>query len=123
MTISTGVITTIVGTGTSGYSGDGGAATSAALYTPAGVAVDTSGSAFYHIIGILTNDVIVGNIYIADTDNNVIRKVSASTGAITTISSGYGNPAGIAVDSSGTTIFFVKLLYTTNCVHRQCVHC
>ena len=50
VTMPTGVITTIAGKGTSGYSGDGGAATSAALYTPAGVAVDTSGSAFYHIL-------------------------------------------------------------------------
>ena len=43
MTISTGIITTIAGTGTASYSGDNGAATSAALYLPRGVAVDTSG--------------------------------------------------------------------------------
>ena len=43
VTVSTGIITTIVGTGTSSYSGDGGAATSAALQYPQAVAVDASG--------------------------------------------------------------------------------
>ena len=42
VTVSTGIITLIAGTGTSSYSGDNGAATSAALY-PWGVAVDASG--------------------------------------------------------------------------------
>ena len=43
VTISTGIITTIAGTGASSYSGDGGAATSATLYNPYGVALDASG--------------------------------------------------------------------------------
>ena len=43
VTVSTGIITTIAGTGTTSYSGDGGAATSATLYGPAGVALDASG--------------------------------------------------------------------------------
>ena len=43
VTVSTGIITTIAGTGTSSYSGDDGAATSAALYNPQGVALDASG--------------------------------------------------------------------------------
>ena len=43
VTVSTGIISTIAGTGTGSYSGDGGAATSAALYYPWGVALDTSG--------------------------------------------------------------------------------
>ena len=43
VTVSTGVITTIAGTGSASYSGDNGAATSATLNFPAGVAVDASG--------------------------------------------------------------------------------
>ena len=43
VTVSTGNITTIAGTGSTTYSGDNGAATSATLYLPHGVAVDTSG--------------------------------------------------------------------------------
>ena len=43
VTVSTGIITTIAGTGSGSYSGDNGAATSASLYNPSGVAVDASG--------------------------------------------------------------------------------
>ena len=43
VTVSTGIITTIAGTGSTTYSGNGGAATSATLYDPEGVAVDSSG--------------------------------------------------------------------------------
>ena len=43
VTVSTGIITTIVGTGTASYSGDNGAAISATLYYPSGVGLDTSG--------------------------------------------------------------------------------
>ena len=62
-----GLITTVAGTGSSGFSGDGGPATSAQLNTPWGVAVDGS-----------------GNIFIADTSNNRVRKV-APGGVITTV--------------------------------------
>ena len=64
--VSNGVITTVAGNGTAGFSGDNGPATSAQLNYPAGVAVDSA-----------------GNLYIADTDNNRIRKVS--NGVITTV--------------------------------------
>ena len=50
VTVSTGIITTIAGTGTGSYSGDGGAATSAALKSPAGVALDASGTTLYHCL-------------------------------------------------------------------------
>lgn len=100
VTASTGIITTVAGNGTQGYSGDGGAATSAAVWGPPGVAVDSA-----------------GNIYIADLNNDAIRKVSASTGIITTVagnhsggfsgdggpatSAALSGPAGVAVDGNG----------------------
>ncbi len=84
ITASTGIITTIAGNGALGYSGDGGAATSAELNLPSGVAVDAS-----------------GNVYIADDSNNVIRKITAGTGIITTIA-GYGSP-GYAGDGGTAT--------------------
>jgi hypothetical protein len=63
-----GNIKTVAGDGTFGYAGDGGPATSAELASPYGVAVDSS-----------------GNLYIADSSNNVIRRVDAQTGVITTV--------------------------------------
>ena len=48
VTVSTGIITTIAGTGSTSYSGDNGAATSAGLYYPLGVAVDASGRILYY---------------------------------------------------------------------------
>lgn len=98
MVISTGVISTVAGNGTSGFLGDGAAATSARLNHPSGIYTDAS-----------------GNLYIADSDNNRIRKVLAS-GIISTIagnSMGYSgdggaatsaqlwNPTGLHVNSSG----------------------
>jgi len=67
---TTGTVTVVAGNGTSGYSGDGGPATSAALgaNSPQGIFVDGS-----------------GNIFIADTENSVIREVVASTGNIQTV--------------------------------------
>jgi uncharacterized protein (TIGR03437 family) len=98
-----GTITTVAGNGNQGYAGDGGAATSALLNYPAGVAVDSG-----------------GNLYIADWGNYVIRKVLAS-GTIVTIAgnhrpgfSGDGglapqaqidSPTDVAVDSSWNVYF------------------
>ena len=48
VTVSTGIITTIAGTGTSSYSGDNGAATSASLNFPHGLALDASGRILYY---------------------------------------------------------------------------
>src|SRR5579862_6825496 len=64
--ISGGTINTIAGSGTAGYAGDGAAATKAELSDPTGIALDSS-----------------GNLYIADSSNNVVRMVSTS-GNITT---------------------------------------
>ena len=68
VTVATGIISTVAGTGTAGFSGDGGAATAAKLNSPRSVFMD----------GAL-------NIYIADTLNHRIRKVTASDGKISTV--------------------------------------
>ncbi|HEY6342781.1 MAG TPA: NHL repeat-containing protein [Bryobacteraceae bacterium] len=77
-----GIISTVAGS-TAGYSGDGGPATGAQLNWPTAVALDAT-----------------GNLYIADTSNQVVRKVSAG-GVITTFATGLNRPEGLAVDSSG----------------------
>jgi sugar lactone lactonase YvrE len=86
VTVSTGKISTVAGDGTKGYSGDGGAATSAELYYPEGVAVDNA-----------------GNIYIADVGNSRIRKVTVSTGKISTVAGdgtlGYSGDGGAATSA------------------------
>ena len=68
-----GVIVTVAGNGQAGFDGDGGAATDATLDIPAGVVVD-----------------VVGNLYIADTGNNHIRKVTAQGGLITSVAGNQG---------------------------------
>jgi sugar lactone lactonase YvrE len=67
--VSNGIISTVAGDGSYGFSGDGGPATNASFNGPSGVAVDSA-----------------GNIYIADSGNNRIRKVSG--GVITTVAGG-----------------------------------
>ncbi len=92
--VTNGIITTVAGNGTQGFGGDGGPATRAELFQPEGVAVDST-----------------GNIYIADTNNNRVRKVAG--GVITTVAGGgsglgdggpatsaFVQPSGVAVDSS-----------------------
>lgn len=64
---ATGTITTIAGTGSAGYGGDGGPATAAQLNVPWGLAVDPS-----------------GNVFIADHNNYCIRKIDAASGNIST---------------------------------------
>lgn len=80
---TSGNITTVAGNGTPGYSGDGGPATAAQLNFPFDVAVDS-----------------VGNLYIADSDNGVIRKVDTS-GIISTVADGFFFATGVAIDSLG----------------------
>ena len=100
----TGIITTVAGDGTVGYSGDGGPAASAQLGGPGSLAVDAS-----------------GNIYFADVYNHRVRQVSADTGTITTVAgngseldsgdgglatnAGISFPSGIAVDKLGNLYF------------------
>ncbi|HEU4887738.1 MAG TPA: hypothetical protein VFV49_07630 [Thermoanaerobaculia bacterium] len=98
VTISSGIINTIAGTGAAGFLGDNGPAVSARLSGPRGVALDSA-----------------SNVYIADEDNNRIRRISAATGVITTVAGGGSNygenllatvarlekPRGIAVDGAG----------------------
>jgi sugar lactone lactonase YvrE len=103
-----GQVVAVVGDGVAGYSGDGRLAAFAELNEPTGVALDAQ-----------------GNLYIADSANNVIRRVDAKTGIITTVAgdyaadqangglggfSGDGGPAtsaqlndpqGVAVDGAG----------------------
>lgn len=92
------VISTYAGDGISGFSGDGGSAASAQLNLPGGIAMDSS-----------------GNLYIADSLNNRVRKIS--NGTITTVagngtagfsgdngpaaSAELNDPLGVAVDASG----------------------
>lgn len=78
LTVSTGVITTIAGNGVPGYGGDNISATSAAMFLPEAIRVDTS-----------------DNVYIADAGNNRVRKINAATGNITTVV-GVG-PSGVAM--------------------------
>jgi sugar lactone lactonase YvrE len=77
----TGIITTFAGNGVAGYSGDGGAATSAELNSPRGVTTDSS-----------------GNVYIADRNNCIVRMVNISTQIITTYA---GTPATCSYGGDG----------------------
>lgn len=95
-----GTISTYVGNGTAGYTGDGGQAAAAEIQWVGGCALDAA-----------------GNLFLADTGNNVVRKVTASTGVITTVAgtgaagfAGDGGPAvaaqlnqpwGVLVDAAG----------------------
>jgi uncharacterized protein (TIGR03437 family) len=96
--VSNGVIATVAGNGTAGFSGDNGPATSAQLDLPYGVAVDSA-----------------GDLYIGDSGNNLVRKVS--NGIIATVagngtfgfsgdnglatSAQLATPYGVAIDSAG----------------------
>jgi trimeric autotransporter adhesin len=113
---SAGVIETVAGNGFLSYSGDGGLATQAQLYNPQGVSLDSS-----------------GNLFIADSSNNAIRQVAATTGIIETVAgngkAGYSGdggqatqaelqlPSGVFVDSAGN-IFIAD---TQNVVIREVV--
>ncbi len=111
-----GIITTVAGNGTLGYSGDGGAATSAEITDPYDVAVDAA-----------------GNLYIADSSNHAVRKVAVD-GIITTVAGNgtwgnwqylgdggpaanarLGGPQGVVVDAPGS----ICIADTSNNVVRK----
>jgi hypothetical protein len=113
---STGIITTVVGTGVAGYSGDGGQATAAKINGPLGITMDAS-----------------NNLYITDNCNFRIRKVNLSTGVITNVAGNGSNafsgdggqataaslsyPRDVVLDYSGN-------LYVVDCNNnriRKCV--
>ncbi len=139
---STGVVTTVAGTGESGYSGDGGPATEANITGPSGISVDGAGHLYIRsgtrvrridaATGIITTvagagadgnfpgdggpateadlssagGVFVdgaGNLYIADSFNNRIRRVDGETGVITTVAgsrnSGFSGDGGPATEA------------------------
>jgi hypothetical protein len=86
MVNTSGIISTVAGNGTQGFSGDGGQATAAALYYPVGVDFDAT-----------------GNLFISDESNNRIRKVS-TIGVINTVvgngTSGYNGDGGQATSTA-----------------------
>jgi uncharacterized protein YjdB len=152
---SSGIISTVIGTGTAGYSGDGGAAGSATINAPWGIAIDGAGDTYFsdslvirkvNLAGVITTVAgsssssgysgdggpasaatlngakgialdAVGDLFIADCNNNCIREINASTGVISTIagngSAGYSGdggaatsaqinqPRAVAIDNSG----------------------
>ncbi len=116
---SISVISTIAGTGTASYSGDGGAATAATINTPTGIAIDSS-----------------GNVYFAEYCNHRVRKITASTGIITTYAgtgaSSYSGDNGVAssaalnkpyelcMDTSGTTAINSRCIFTH--LHTDVIH-
>ena len=82
-----GTITTYAGNGSRGYAGDNGPAANASLYSPAGLAVDAA-----------------GNLYIADSGNATVRKVTKSTGVITTLAGAGYSVFGAAPGDGGLAV-------------------
>jgi sugar lactone lactonase YvrE len=93
--VANGLITTIAGTGTLGFSGDGGPATSASVYNPAGIAVDT-----------------FGNIFFADSQNNRIRVLTLVPTNLLTLSpiSASVGTTSLTLTANGTGFFIGSVI-------------
>jgi hypothetical protein len=107
VTESTGIIETIAGDGTAGYSGDNGPATSATFAFPSSVAVDSSGkrtNLSRYIVSVTNYCYLhsLGNVYIGDSDNLCVRKLTVSTGILTTVA-GTGTRGGYSGDGGQAT--------------------
>jgi sugar lactone lactonase YvrE len=90
---STDIITTVAGTGEAGFSGDGGPAPAAQLFSPAGIVVD-----------------VEGNLFIADRGNSRVRRVDLSTGLITTVAGGgTSTEDGVAASEAAIEPFHVAV--------------
>ncbi len=87
--VSNGTITTVAGNGTVGFAGDAAAATSAQISSALGIALDAS-----------------GNLFIADTNNNVVRKVTTS-GTISTVVGSNTAPSPYGGDGSAATAGYI----------------
>ncbi len=127
---SSGVVTTIAGSGASPYfGGDGGPATAAQLYSPSQIAVDSAGN--WYVSDTSNNRIrmvtpagmistiegtgdpaqlnsprgiaidSLNNLYVADSGNNVVREITPA-GTITSIASQLNNPVSVAVDAQGS---------------------
>jgi sugar lactone lactonase YvrE len=111
-----GTIHTIAGTGGGGFAGDGGLAVRATLKQPFGIAVDAS-----------------GNVYVADTNNDRVRKIDAATGIINTIAGGGEDRADHTIDGaaegcvlkspvslwlSGSNLYVAERAYNGNRIRR-----
>lgn len=99
--LTNGVIWTIAGNGKDGYSGDGGASTSAELNYPRSVAVGT-----------------FGDIYVADTSNNVVRELTPGAPTVGHVTNAFGNSAVIAENSwialKGANLAKTMRMWTTS---------
>ncbi len=95
ITVATGIISTIAGTGVAGYNGDNIAATAAKINDPQGLFVDAQ-----------------GNVFIGDANNYRVRKVTASSGLISTVAgNGSGGFSGDGGPATNATFFFPAAVY------------
>ena len=87
------------GTGTSGYTGDGGAATLATLNGPGGIVADSTG----------------GKVYVADQGNNCVRVIAMGSGIISTLAgyTSFWGPSGIKLDSVNGILYVSEYFSST----------